>query len=238
MLVCLCVYTGTSGLVPLADAEEEEEEEGDTRPGGARSSCRRQWRLAQDTTCQQAGVCLAGILCPVDLDLSHPPLSRGNFAAKRTCVGFLGGWIGVKHNTAAAVTKTGSGRQQAHSERDFELNGWMDEQAAPCSLPSECLSWLSSGSHPLAVQTAHLSLLGLFKVIRRRRRMSRERTSLRFWRTCPLMLRTFWRTASSAVLCWWLCCACLRTARARRSRQGFLAGGLRNGSLALVRTHE
>ena len=238
MLVCLCVYTGTSGLVPLADAEEEEEEEGDTRPGGARSSCRRQWRLAQDTTCQQAGVCLAGILCPVDLDLSHPPLSRGNFAARRTCVGFLRGmdWRETQHSSCGYQDRLRSttGTQRAR----FELNGWMDEQAAPCSLPSECLSWLSSGSHPLAVQTAHLSLLGLFKVIRRRRRMSRERTSLRFWRTCPLMLRTFWRTASSAVLCWWLCCVCLRTARARRSRQGFLAGGLRNGSLALVRTNE
>ena len=125
MLVCLCVYTGTSGLVPLADAEEEEEEEGDTRPGGARSSCRRQWRLAQDTTCQQAGVCLAGILCPVDLDLSHPPLSRGNFAARRTCVGFLRGmdWRETQHSSCGYQDRLRSttGTQRAR----FEIE-WMD----------------------------------------------------------------------------------------------------------------
>ena len=126
-----------------------------------------------------------------------------------------------------------TGTQRAY----IEVNGRVNGQAAPCSLPSESRSWLSSGSHPLAVQTAHLSLQALSRLTRRRR-LSRERMSLRFWRTCPLMLRTFWRTASSAVLCWWLCCVCLRTARARRSRRGFLAGGLRNGSLALVRTNE
>ena len=71
---------GTSGLVPSPDVDEPEVDTGATSNSRVCArSWRRRWWLAQNTACQQAGVCLAGIVCPVvDVDLSHPPLSRGS----------------------------------------------------------------------------------------------------------------------------------------------------------------
>ena len=70
----LGVLPGTSGLV-VSPEEDTELNNGSRICTGVLG----QWWFAHNTACQQAGVCLAGMVCPaVDLDLSHPPLSRGS----------------------------------------------------------------------------------------------------------------------------------------------------------------
>jgi hypothetical protein len=70
----LGVLPGTSGLV-LAPEEDTASSNGSRICTGGLG----QWWFGHNMAFQQAGVCLAGMVCPaVDLDLSHPPLSRGS----------------------------------------------------------------------------------------------------------------------------------------------------------------
>jgi hypothetical protein len=133
---------GTSGLVPVPDADEPVEDSGATNDSRVCArSWRRRWWLAQNAACQQAGVCLAGMVCPaVDVDLSHPPLSRGSallIAIRISELAFV--WVVSTGGTNGAPVPSGpvATEQQPQESRE-------DQPAVIANIPPDAANILAN----------------------------------------------------------------------------------------------